>query len=361
MTLAELCVPRAVGSAELARLTAAVASSLTTLGFTVERQEFLASPTRLHAVSAFAAGAGLVSVGSAPLLMSSAPAWVVSLLVAGALSVVGVLSYGVAQGYVGGVALVVPAVNLIATRGEPSVWLVAHLDTKSQRFSLATRIIAAGALGIGLLGVVVAVVARWWSPLSWAVVLPPVAAALWGGGVLSFSAPENASPGAVDDASGVAAVLGAARQLAGTDQVGILLTSAEEWAMLGARAWARERRRGHAFINVDGLDDRGPFRVMPHKGGRALAQAVAQALREQGAPVRVARLPPGVLVDGVVLARAGLEGVTMSRGTWRTLRVVHTPRDRRARLGGESIGLAAAALAAALKRSPRVDERTGRP
>jgi hypothetical protein len=43
--------------------------------------------------------------------------------------------------------------------------------------------------------------------------------------------------------------------------------------------------------------------------------------------VRARRLPLGILVDSLPLARAGARAVTVGRLTWNTLRVIHTSAD----------------------------------
>ena len=43
--------------------------------------------------------------------------------------------------------------------------------------------------------------------------------------------------------------------------------------------------------------------------------------------MRAKRLPLGILVDSLPLARAGAQAVTVGRLTWNTLRVIHTPAD----------------------------------
>jgi hypothetical protein len=54
---------------------------------------------------------------------------------------------------------------------------------------------------------------------------------------------------------------------------------------------------------------------------------LAQRLGPLGLAVRTRRLPLGILVDSLPLARAGAAAVTVGRLTWRTLRVIHTPAD----------------------------------
>jgi hypothetical protein len=55
-----------------------------------------------------------------------------------------------------------------------------------------------------------------------------------------------------------------------------------------------------------------------------------------------------VLVDGLVLARAAREGVTIMRGDWGTAKVIHTPRDVAARLTLEGVRTVAKGVARAL-------------
>jgi hypothetical protein len=81
-------------------------------------------------------------------------------------------------------------------------------------------------------------------------------------------------------------------------------------------------------INLDTIDDTGDLFVVSHDArGTAAALTVAAGLGGIGLPVRTRRLPLGILVDSVPLARAGARAVTIGRLTWRTLRIIHTPAD----------------------------------
>jgi hypothetical protein len=64
------------------------------------------------------------------------------------------------------------------------------------------------------------------------------------------------SAGALDNASGVAAVLDAAAALSPALPIGVLIADAEELSLAGARAWARSRPAGVA-LNCDSVDDDG--------------------------------------------------------------------------------------------------------
>ena len=133
--------------------------------------------------------------------------------------------------------------------------------------------------------------------------------------------------GALDNASGVAAVLDAAAALLRPLPIGVLITDAEELALAGARAWARSRPAGVA-LNCDSVDDDGPLTAMfTRRPPSRLLSALAEASAASKETLRVRRLVPGILTDSVALADAGWETLTLSRGTLRTLLRIHTSRD----------------------------------
>lgn len=231
-------------------------------------------------------------------------------------------------------------VNLRAARGnEPKVWLVAHIDSKWQPVSMLMRVAGVCMLGIAAVVTLVAV-AMHGRAASIALI------ATWAGGLplmLSFVGVRN--HGTLDNASGVAAVLDAAALLPRDCGVGVMITDAEELALAGARAWARETRPAIA-INCDSIDDDGPLVVM--YTGRSPDEIVSRlrtAASTLGEPLRVMRVIPGILTDHVALARAGWPAVTLSRGTVRTLQRIHTSRDTLAHLRGRGIAAAAQVLA----------------
>lgn len=329
LLFASLAVPRLPGTEPLERATEATVELLRFWGLDVQTEVFDTSARRLTAASLGAAGVGWVALLVAPLLVLPLAGWTVFLAALGGLALVGVIAHGIAQGYLPVGAPGVRVRNVVATRAaQPTLWLVAHLDSKSQRFSLRGRVIAVAAAAVGLIGFLVLLGVRLAGPVPWTAALPPVLLIAAGAAVLSRGSPGNASPGAVDNASGVIAALAAADALRLRTDVAVLLTNAEEFGMEGARAWCRSAARSGRFVNFDGLDGRGSYRVLRH--GRAaaeLARRIAQALADTGVPARPGPLPPGVLVDGAVLAEAGLAGVTVSRGDWQTLGAVHTARD----------------------------------
>lgn len=239
-------------------------------------------------------------------------------------------------------------VNLEATNGgaAPRVWLCAHVDTKSQ--PIPTLIRSAGVV-FEAFGVVMATVLA----LAESVTGVGVNNVLWlfagivtllGAAPVMMSMVGTRSPGALDNASGVAAVIAAARALRGVPGVGVLITDAEELGLAGARAWAVGRGSA-TVINCDGVDDRGELAVMT---AGLLSPQLERALASAG-PVSVGPHFPGVLTDAVALAGSGLQAVTVSRGSIRSLLRVHSRRDDLAHLRGDGIEATGVFIAAATR------------
>ena len=232
-------------------------------------------------------------------------------------------------------------VNLEATRGpEPMrLWLVAHLDSKSQPVPMLIRVAGVVVMTLGLVAVAVLLVPKPGAAIGALVVA-------WVGGLpLICSVVGSRSAGALDNASGVAAVLEAAASLSPALPVGVLITDAEELSLGGARAWARGRPPGMA-LNCDSIDDHGPLVAMfSRRRPLRLLLALDEARHESREDVDVRRVLPGILTDSVALADAGWETLTLSRGTMRTLLRIHTRRDTLHSMRGVGIAGAAHVLA----------------
>lgn len=216
-----------------------------------------------------------------------------------------------------GTPRVVSGVNIIAQRPSvrPAVWLVAHYDSKGQPLSMAVRLAAFGLIPVALVGLLFA-------PLPAALFLVLLLLRLLQNRVT------DDSPGAVDNASALVAVFMTLDQLPQSAEVGVIFPDAEEFGLVGARALATDRATlfgNAAIINLDGLDDIGGTIAFVHRPG-SVAQAVTRSLNA----TRARWLP--VIVDGLALARVARECVTILKGNWRTMRVVHTPRDEADRL-----------------------------
>jgi hypothetical protein len=231
-------------------------------------------------------------------------------------------------------------INLIAVRPRTRVatWLTAHYDSKGQPLSMASRLCWVAATVLSLAAAAVATVIGpggvWW----W---LAPL---LLAGGFLVLNAVTDRSPGAVDNASGLLAVLGTLDALAPDSGVGAIFLDAEELGLVGASALARDRAnllKDTAVINFDGLDDGGAVVAFAHRPGSVVG-AVAARLGVRPHE----RLP--VLVDGIPLARVARECMTIMKGGWGTMRVVHTPRDTPERLTLTGLREVSRAVAASL-------------
>jgi Peptidase family M28 len=233
-------------------------------------------------------------------------------------------------------------VNLIAVRGGTRVatWLAAHYDSKGQPLSMAGRLLLVGACVLGLLAAVVATLVGWPPLTGWLPALVLI------GVFLALSRASNRSPGAVDNAAGVLTVFATLEALPADAAVGALLLDGEELGLTGARALVRERAHlleGTTVINFDGIDDRGTAIAFVHRPGRTIAR-IARALGSRA----WRRLP--VVVDGSALAGASAECVTIMKGDWATMRVIHTRRDDADRLelaGARQVATAVAAVLSA--------------
>jgi hypothetical protein len=241
--------------------------------------------------------------------------------------------------------------NLEARRGNPEVWLVAHIDSKSQTVPMLIRIASAialaGVTGLALV-VVLAVLAGMtrfasaWPTLEIAAVVAAVPSV--------FCFVRNDSRGAVDNASGVVAVILACQSALPAQELGVLITSGEELGLAGARVWAGDAKPGTPVINCDTLDDSGAWRCM-YSGPRPdrLAAAAETISGRLGLKLAVGRFIPGILADSMAFADRGMESVTVSRGTLRTLARIHTRRDNSRALDGRGVAEGAVLLSALAK------------
>lgn len=230
-------------------------------------------------------------------------------------------------------------INLVAVRprARVAVWLAAHYDSKGQPLSMAARLGLVAGTGAAVIAAVIAMLLG--GGVAWGIPgLVSVALAL------ALSRVTDASPGAVDNATGVLTVLATLDALPADAPVGVIFPDAEELGLQGARAMARARANllaDTAVINVDGIDDRGRAVVLVHRAGPT-ADAVAAGLGAR----RWRRLP--VLVDGMAFAAAARECVTILKGDWHTMGVVHRPSDTADRLTLAGVREVSRRLAAAL-------------
>ena len=317
--------PRPVGSDANARARGYCAEQLRSLGFQVAERpfEFSALPGRHAAqIIGFIAVVGFGSAAMAPIR------WTAPIT---GLTLIAVTIWLGAKGATRRHWMREKGINLEGARGaSPKVWLVAHVDSKSQPISSAMRAASTVLLVFGIfpsLGLISSVLA------------------MIGGLGLVMTHVESKSDGAADNASGVAAVLDAIALLPRDTEVGVLVTDAEELALAGATEWAHGREPGIA-INCDTVDDVGRLVVFQY-GYRSnvVDDAVAEVIREIDPTTRVMRPPVGVLTDSNAFNRAGWATMTLARGTLRTLNRIHTKRDSLDSMRGTGIPDAARLLA----------------
>ena len=246
--------------------------------------------------------------------------------------------------------------NLIGVREgvseEPKVWLVAHVDSKSQTIGMLVRVsslVAAGAMLVLTIGAMALQSARMSDELA---LMQSAYSAMFAALAIlpfAFCFITNKSRGALDNASGVAALLLAADALPRELNVGVLVPSAEELGLAGAQAFAARRTFRGIAVNCDTIDSAGRFVCMTSGSGRAARSAMARGAGKAGQPLEVRTVIPGILTDSVALARAGWDSCTLSRGNLRTLARVHTSGDEPGRIDGTGIALAARILAATVE------------
>ncbi len=328
-----LARPREAGTSAVAEVRRVVAEQLAALGYRVTVQQFRFHPSGLLAFPVAGAGLILTALLVGPLLvLPGAPGWgALGVWLAGGSATL-LLAYGIGVGRLP-LGESREDANLMAVRGDAPVrrWIVAHLDTKAQAQSMAGRLVTVWVLGLAVAVLTALAVARLASPTSSSSAAAGTVLALVGGTLAARGRLRGESQGARDNGTGVLAALALAESC--TDPgTAICITGAEEFGLVGARVFAHAMGpalAGTPVINFDTLDQEGHLYLVAHdRRGAELAADLAPRLAGLGPAVRVRRLPLGILVDSLPLARAGARAVTVGRLSWRTLRLIHTPADR---------------------------------
>lgn len=340
---------REAGSDQARQARDRVAEFLAARGFQVEVQRFGFSPSGLLGFPVFGAGLGWLALLEIFLLsMPGLPAWSALVVWIPGLLALGIIAVGLGMGWYRMGGEMREDANLVATRGETvERWIVAHLDTKAQAHSMAGRLVAVWVTIVATLALTIAVLARLTGPLPVSAVAALSGLAVVAGFLAGRGRLKGTSPGARDNGSGLLAALIVAQQVK-DPRVGIVITGAEEFGLIGARYLAQqdgERLRGREVVNFDTIDDRGTWRLVVHG---STAYPLADALARQFAPtaLRQHRLPIGIFVDSLPLAKAGARAVTIARLDWETFQRVHTPLDTHAGLSFESAQRAGELVAA---------------
>lgn len=359
--ITRLARPRLTGSPACAATRRAVREELEGLGYHVRSLPFTYSAwPGLHGVSALGLLA-FVATGAAGFLLA-AGRWDAALPVLAA----AFATAAAALAATGTAITKLPFLrrsgeNLLAASGaEPGVLLVAHLDSKSQGVPTLLRTAAAAAALAGWFALVVVAVV---GGAAAATVMLAAAPGLLGGAGLALARIGDRSPGALDNATGLAAMLELASRLRHRNDIAFLVTDAEELGLAGARA-AATLSTG-AVINLDGLDDDGVFLVLDRhdllrrRRAPTLAAAVLDAAAALGETVRYRPLPPGLLCDHLPFANAGTPAITIMRGRLRSLLRVHRPGDHAGRLSGEGAARAVVLVETAIRRLRGPDAASG--
>ncbi len=304
-------------------------------GYRVQQQQFSFQPAVLNAFPLLGAGLGWLAILQLPLLLTDRlPSWLGPVSWVAGLLALGLLAWGIGTGVAVPGAERRQDANLIVRPPEEQPvtrWIVAHVDTKAQGHSMAGRLVAVWVLALALVALTGLVLWRVWSPGP----LPasPVAGAaglvLAAGILASRGRLRGTTPGARDNGTGLYAALVAAER-GPRPGVGYLLSGAEEFGLVGARALLAGGLvvRGTEVVNLDTIADRGRCFVVVHDpAGRPLAERLLAGLAESGEVGEIRSLPAGVFVDSLPLARAGARAVTLARLDWSVLGLIHTPRD----------------------------------
>jgi hypothetical protein len=355
-----LALPREAGTPEAAKARELVAAHLRALGFDVVSQAFSFAPSSLRAFPIFGAGLGWLALVLLPFLVSvRMPAWSALAIWAVGLGSLITVATGIGLGWVLLGEPLREDANLLATQGEtsPTRWIVAHLDSKAQAHSMAGRLVALWCVALAITALGALALFRLQAPLhpGWAgagAAMALVAGFLAGRGRL-----KGRSLGARDNGTGIVAALAAAAA-ASDRRVGILITGAEEFGLVGARVFAQlaPDLRSAEFVNVDTVDQEGKLYLVSHNQiGERLAASLEPHLAGLGLPIKRRRLPLGIFVDSAPLARAHAPAVTVGRLTWRTLRCIHTPADTPERLAFDTAEQVGKAIVYQQQHEPRMN------
>ncbi|MEO8623692.1 MAG: M28 family peptidase [bacterium] len=341
--------PRPAGGAGEHDARTYAASILTTLGFDVREELFSYSAFPGRYATPIAGALLGATIVTSSMFALQGDANISAVLLATGIAATAVFArWMLADGVLSTPWLRREGVNFVATRGaqQPRVWLVAHLDSKSQPVPSVVRMMGVTLLAVALVVACVAAVltlagvharTTWWVALV---------AGVSGALPVMASVVGSRSNGAVDNASGVATVLAAAARVGPDVAFGVLLPSAEELGLAGARAWARTHVAGVA-LNCDGVDDDGELVIMYNQPAPHDVIAAVRDAAPAGVCVRARHMPLGLLTDSTAFAANGWRAVTVSHGSLRTLRRIHTPADSLAALRGTQIDGVADILARA--------------
>jgi hypothetical protein len=356
--LRSIAKPRLTGSPGATEVTAQLRERFESLGYTVKDHDFTFNPwTGRFGVTIAGVVLLIGSLIAAATLNYTHP--IVSLITLGVTLILCLfVAFGLQRlldrigwGHVQGKNLLISMPN-----ARPHYVLMAHRDSKSQPMPLAFRGPAIVASIIGWSALVVLAILTLVQPVPGKLIVAAGTFAVVASVMLLFSWVENNSPGALDNASGVATLMGVAEAERDNTDVAYLITDAEELGLAGARAIARQLPAVYGVINFDGIDDRGDFQVVeefgwPRKKGKAphLAAALLGAAADLDLPAHRRSVPFGILLDHIPIVEAGTPALSVMRGTLASLRRVHRPIDDLGHMTGSGVDSAVQLTRGALR------------
>ena len=360
-----LAKPRMTGGAGLAEVEAELRRRFEAAGYRIEEMPFSFSslPGRFG-VPILGAIHILGLIGAALFIRADQPlaalgALAIALVIVGGLSLAAPLL--ISRTPFGRVETANWLVRTTTATSNPRFLVMAHRDSKSQLVPIAARAFSAGVSLFTFVGLAIVALVQFTSDVDPAGLALGVAVV---GAILALplllSPALDRSPGALDNASGLATLLGLAERLKDDDEIAFLVTDGEELGLAGARVAAKRLAPSEGIINVDGIDDRGEFLIMerhgfPRRGSAPhLATALFASARVLDLPVRRRDLPHGIQVDHIPFQNAGFPALTVMRGDRRSLWRVHLPADNAGRTTGIGSADAVALLdgALAIRRTP---------
>jgi hypothetical protein len=360
-TLSRIAIPRLVGTAGEAEVREYLYAELQHLGLTVEREEFTFSRFNLDVLSrlGIVGAAGLFAWSGS--LYARGSSWLILPTLLTALVMVAVTQWHLYFDRFMRVGRLLRSENLIArlptrntqhaTRNTHLI-LMAHYDNKSSSLPVGLRMpMVLGTLVLtGLLCAVffVAGLLRWsgsdnlLSLWSWLCVVDVVLLL-----ALLFNRTGNNSPGAFDNACGVAAVLETARHLRESSptnlDVWFVFTSAEEFGLCGAVAFLEQRELDRArtyLLNVDTpftpggkISYNSAFGLPAQKTSAYLNHCILASAEKVGVKVKPFYLPLGVAADHVPFVRHGYQAACLVAPTL----LIHSPQDAPERVPLEAL------------------------
>lgn len=345
-----LAFPRFPGTEGERRAADLVAARMAAAGLHVVREPFRASRTALARLRLLLSGTVAAGVVVFAFLARRgvAEAWIVGVAVLAVAASSSRWRRSIERAFDVGPPLV--SENVVGRRpvgpsshAAPHVVFLAHYDSKSSRYPtfypaaviLATLgwLVAATAIaGLSALGLTS-------FPTPLAAIGWTLAGALL---ILAWNPSGNESPGAMDNASGLAVLLALVETMPRDPSLAhaeltFLATGAEELGLVGALRWIERHEtelhpRRTVFLNVDSVGVGEGLLAIDVRGiapdGRPMKRVVREAARKLGVRLRVLRFVPGAGVDTMPIgirgfATASILGEVIGAPAWR----IHSARD----------------------------------